>query len=131
MADIVTNLGLSALAKGLTAAPPANWYLAWGTGAGTASAADTALFAEDATAGYARVAATVSIATTNVANDTVQFTGTINAPSATNETITNMGIFDALTGGNLIYHRDFGGSNVTVNSGGPNTGISFTEKIIT
>lgn len=93
------------------------------------SASDTGLFAEDTTAGYARVAATRSQVTTSTTNDTARFTATINAPSTTAETISEVAIFDAATGGNCIYHRDFGGANVTVQSGGAVPSIAFTENI--
>jgi hypothetical protein len=124
MATVLTNLGVAALAKGLTAAPP-TWYIAWGTGAGTSSASDTTLFSEDASGGYARVAVTPTLTTTTTANDTVQFAGTITATASI--TVTNIGIFDAATGGNLIYKRDFTGVPVAV--AGPNTGLALTEKI--
>ncbi len=100
-------------------------YLAWGTGAGTAGATDTGLFTEDTTAGYARVAATKTLTTLNIANDTLQCTGTINAAnSGAAINITEVAIYDALTGGNCLYHRTFG-SAVAVQQGGSNTGIKL------
>jgi len=77
-----------------------NAKIGWGTGTGTAAKADTALFTE---ASEARVAATVS----QPAADKNQWVGTLTADAA--KTITNAGLLDAATGGNLVIHGDFTG----------------------
>jgi len=77
-----------------------NAKIGWGTGAGTAAKGDTALFTE---ASEARVAATVS----QPAADKNQWVGTLTADAA--KTITNAGLLDAATGGNLVIHGDFTG----------------------
>jgi len=77
-----------------------NSFVAWGTGAGTAAKGDTVLFTE---AAEARVAAVV----TQSAVDINQWVATIT--SASGQTITNAGLFDASTVGNLIIHGDFAG----------------------
>jgi len=77
-----------------------NGKIGWGTGAGTAAKADTTLFTE---ASEARVAAAISQPTA----DKNQWVGTLTADAA--KTITNAGLLDAATGGNLIIHGDFTG----------------------
>jgi hypothetical protein len=105
MADVVTTVGKNqtmALVNGAT--PPANFYIGWGTGAGTAAVGDTALFTA---APEARVQATKS-----VANSTETLVGTITAGTA--ETITEAGAFDASTAGNLWLHSNFTGIALAV-----------------
>lgn len=94
-------------------------YVAWGTGAGTAAVGDTTLFTE---AAEARVSGSSSRVTTSVTNDTYQVVGTITA--AGNKTITNAGLFDASTSGNLFMKGDFSG--VVLNT---NDQIQFTFKV--
>jgi len=77
-----------------------NGKIGWGTGAGTAAKADTTLFTE---ASEARVAAAISQPTA----DKNQWVGTLTADAA--KTITNAGLLDAATGGNLVIHGDFTG----------------------
>jgi hypothetical protein len=93
-------------------------YVAWGTGSGTTSASDTTLFTEVTP----RVSGTTSQVTTSVTNDTFQIVGTQTA--ATSETITNAGVFDASTSGNLFVKGDFTG--IALNSG---DSIQFTFKV--
>lgn len=83
--------------------PPANYFIGWGTGAGTAAEGDSSLFTEETTDG--RVVATLARLTTTVTNDTTQFVGTITASAARN--ITNAGVFDQNDpGGTLIVKAD-------------------------
>lgn len=77
-----------------------NAKIGWGTGAGTAAKTDTTLFTE---ASEARVVPTISQPTA----DKNQWVGTLTADAA--KTITNAGLFDAATAGNLIIHGDFAG----------------------
>lgn len=83
-----------------------NAKIAWGTGAGTAAKGDTTLFTE---ASEARVVPTVS----QPAVDKNQWVGTITANGA--KTITNAGLFDAVSAGNLIVHGDFAGIALALN----------------
>ena len=77
-----------------------NAKIGWGTGAGTAAKADTTLFTE---ASEARVAAAIS----QPAADKNKWVGTLTADAA--KTITNAGLFDAATTGNLVVKGDFTG----------------------
>ncbi|MGH2506664.1 MAG: phage tail fiber protein [Ktedonobacteraceae bacterium] len=111
MTSVVTNTGLaiaSNLISGLGGTTPK--YLAHGTGAGTALVTDTALFSETSDG---RTSGTMTRITVTVTDDSVQIVGTIIALST--ETITNAGLFDASTGGNLFYHTNFG--SIALNEG--------------
>lgn len=116
-ATVFTNPGKAIttnLVSGLGGTVPK--YVAWGTGAGTSANTDTTLFTEVTTAvdsSYARASGTVSRVTTSVTNDTLQVIGTITAGVAL--TITNMGLFDALTSGNLYMKTDFTGVALNAN----------------
>lgn len=101
MADIYTDAGENIVVDildGTTSAP--TWHVGWGTGAGTAAKGDTTLFTESAE---------TRIVTTNTqpASDKNQFVGTITASAG--RTITNAGIFSAITSGTLLLHSDFTG----------------------
>ncbi len=93
-------------------------YIAWGTGAGTAAATDTTLFTESTE--ESRTTGSVSRVTTSVTNDTYRVTGTITVATS-NKTITNAGLFDATTVGNLFMKGDFTG--IALNIG---ESIAFT-----
>jgi hypothetical protein len=123
MATLQVNTGRAIVTGrllGVAQAVPS--FGAWGTGAGVTAATDTTLFAEDVTAGYARIAGTMSQATTTTANDTEQIVWTITAKA--NLTITNAGIFDALTAGNLYMKGDFASQVLNQNDS-----ITFTAKV--
>ena len=76
------------------------WHIGWGTGAGTAAKGDTTLFTE---AAESRVQTTDS----QPSADINQFLAEIT--SASGQTITNAGVFDATSGGNLLLKSDFTG----------------------
>lgn len=118
MATKVTNAGLDIITNRMSAAGTEPKYVAWGTGAGTAAVTDTTLFTE---AAEARTNGTASRVTTTVTNDTYQVVGTITTLS--NQTITNAGLFDAATVGNLYLKGDFTGIPLTTGDS-----IQFTIK---
>ena len=102
MADIFTQAGeefLADLVDG-TSSAPANYYIGWGTGAGTAAKGDTTLFTE---ASESRVTATES----QPSADQNRFVGTITADGT--KTITNAGVLTASTSGTLMFKSDFTG----------------------
>ena len=107
---IVTNY----LAGGAATQPK---YVAWGTGAGTTSASDTTLFSETGS----RTTGTATQQTTSTTNDTYQVIGTLTASGTV--TITNAGLFDANTSGNLFVKGDFTGIGLTSGDS-----IQFTFK---
>lgn len=108
MADIFTDVGEGLVADYVdgTASAPTNWYVGQGTGAGTAAKGDTTLFTE---ASEARVAATES----QPAANQNRFVATITADGT--KTITNAGVFDASTVGNMLLKSDFTGIPVNLN----------------
>ena len=117
MANVLANTGkaiITALLQTSTAK-----YLGWGTGAGTAAATDTTLFTE---AAESRVAGTQTQQTTTTTNDTYRVVGTITAGGT--RAITNAGVFDASTSGNLFVKGDF--STVNLASG---DAIQFTWNV--
>lgn len=120
MAQVLTNRGKEIIADRILGAGTEPKYVAWGTGAGTAAAADTTLFTE---ASESRTLGTSSKVTTTTTNDTYQAVGTITATGA--KTITNMGLFDASTVGNLFIHADFTGVPLNINDS-----ITFTVKAV-
>lgn len=106
MATLLVNTGRAIITNrvknGATGATEPN-FVAWGTGAGTTGATDTTLFTETGT----RTTGTSTQQTTSTTNDTYQVVGTMTAGGAL--TITNAGLFDASTSGNLFIKGDFTG----------------------
>jgi len=118
MATLLVNTGKAIVTNRLNSGGTIPQYVAWGTGAGTTAATDTTLFTEVTP----RVSGTVTQQTTSTTNDTFQVVATQTA--GTTETITNAGLFDASTSGNLFIKGDFTG--VALNSG---DSIAFTVKV--
>lgn len=108
MATVYTNAGQAKVVDLIdgTVSAPANYFVGWGTGVGTAAVGDTTLFTE---AAEARVAGTE----TQPAADTNQWVATITSASA--QTITNAGLFDASSAGNLMVKGDFTGIVLAIN----------------
>jgi hypothetical protein len=119
MATLLVNTGKAIVTNflgGSGATQPK--YVAWGTGAGTTSASDTTLFTETGT----RTTGTTTQQTTSTTNDTLQVVGTITAGGVL--AITNAGLFDASTSGNLFAKGDF--STINLASG---DSIAFTFRV--
>ncbi len=113
--NLVTNAGF-ALNAGLlcgSGSPAAVTYIALGTGTTAAAVTDTALQTEISTGGLARAAATVSLITTSVTNDTAQLLHTFSVTASF--AITESGILNATASGTLFAHQVF--SVVNVNNG--------------
>jgi hypothetical protein len=120
-ANVYTNAGKAITTNRLKGAGAEPNYIAWGTGAGVAAAADTTLFTE---ASEARVAGASTQQQTTVANDTYQVVGTMTVAGA-GKTITNAGLFDQLAvGGNLLLKGDFTGIALNVGES-----IQFTFRL--
>lgn len=101
MATLVVNTGRAITTNRLKGAGTEPVHSGIGTGAGTAAAADTTLFTETGS----RVAGTSSQQTTATTSDTYQVIATHTAGGAL--AITNAGLFDAATVGNLFLKGDF------------------------
>jgi hypothetical protein len=127
LAAFVVNAGLAVITGRLIGgASPAQVepkFLAHGTGAGTTARTDTTLFTEASYTGYARVTGTSSQVTVSQTNDTYQVTGTIANNSGGSVTITNAGLLDASSSGNLFGKADFAG--VPLSNG---DSIAYTAK---
>ena len=119
---LITNAGhaivTNRIKNGDTGATEPN-FLAWGTGATAEAAGDTAL---ETPAAEARVAGTSSRVTTAETDDTYEVTGTITSGST--QTISEVGLFDASSGGNLYMRDAFTG--VELNNG---ESITFTISV--
>lgn len=120
-ATLIVNGGHALSANRIIGSGTEPKYVAWGTGAGTAAASDTTLFTESTD--EARTSGTSSRVTTTVTNDTYQVVGTITVATS-NKTITNVGLFDASTSGNLWFKSDFTGLALLVGDA-----IQFTIKV--
>jgi len=118
MATLLVNTGKAIVTNRLNSGGTIPQYVAWGTGAGTTAATDTTLFAEVTP----RVSGTVTQQTTSTTNDTFQVVATQTA--GTTETITNAGLFDASSSGNLFIKGDF--TSIALNTG---DSIQFTFKV--
>jgi hypothetical protein len=85
-------------------------YVDWGTGTNEAAATDTTLQTPGT---ESRVAGTQSDETTDHTNDTYQVVGEITCSGA-GKAITEAGVFDASTSGNLYARASFSAINVDV-----------------
>lgn len=118
MATVLANAGKAVITNRIKGSGTEPNYVAWGTGAGTSAATDTTLFTETGT----RVAGTSTQQTVTTTSDTYQVVGTLTAGGALS--ITNAGLFDASTSGNLFIKGDF--TTVVLASG---ESIQFTIKV--
>lgn len=118
--NTVTTVGLSECAKllGGIAADPIS-HMAIGTGTG----GTTALAAEITTGGGQRAAVTPTSQTTTSAGDTVQSVNTFTFSSSF--AVTEEGLFNAATNGDMIAYRTF--SAVNVASG---DSLQMTHKVV-
>lgn len=102
MATVLTNVGEQYVCDFLSGDSVLDaQYVGWGTGAGTAAKGDTTLFTE---AAESRVAGALTTEGTG-ASAVFQVVATITSLSG--QTITNAGLFDASTSGNLVIKGDF------------------------
>lgn len=85
-------------------------YLAIGTGTQGSPATSTTLATEITTNGGARANATASQTTTTVTNDTTSLTYTWTFTGSF--AVTEEGIFDAVSSGNMLAYQSFGAINV-------------------
>lgn len=118
MATVYANAGKAITTNRLNSGGTIPQYAAIGTGAGTAAITDTTLFTEV----ESRVSGTVSQQTTTVTNDTFQVVATITATSA--RAVTNAGLFDASSAGNMLMKGDFSTVNLAIGDS-----IQLTQKV--
>jgi hypothetical protein len=113
MASVLTNAGKAIVVQRLMGSGASPKYLGWGTGAGTAVVGNTTLFTE---AAEARATGTESAQTTSVSGDTYRVIASLTVTGSV-KTITNVGLFDASSSGNLFIQIDFTGILLNVGEG--------------
>jgi hypothetical protein len=128
MATFVLDGGLDIVTNRIKGAGTEPLNVGWGTAAGTTARNDTTLFTEKlvdltTSAGTDHTAGTSTRQTTNTTNDTYQVVATRTATGA--GTVTNAGLFDAASGGNLFLKGDFTGIGLASGDS-----IQFTIKAI-
>lgn len=120
-ANVLTNAGVAILTNRVIQAGTAPKSVGWGIGTGAAAVTDTTLGTESApTTAGGRTVGTESRVTTSVTNDTYQVAATITAVSGL--AITETGLFDNVTGGNLLIRAVFAAMNVL---SGDSIGFTF------
>jgi len=95
-------------------------YVHWGTGTTAAAATDTTL---QTALGESRVSGTQSQQKTDHDNDTYQVVGTL-TKATSSAAVTEAGLFDAASSGNLYVRATFDAINVDVGDS-----IQFTFKV--
>lgn len=118
MASLVTNNGIKAFVDALVADDTDKW-LDWGTGSGQGVASN----ALAAAAGESRTDGTPTAQTTTTTDDTYQVAGSIVATAT--RAITEVGVFDASTSGNMIIYGDFTVINLNTDDS-----ITFTVQAV-
>jgi hypothetical protein len=110
--NLVTSAGLALVAGRINGSgtPAAATYIAVGTGSTAANAADTALGAEIVDSGVERAAATVSLVTTTVTNDTAQMLKSFSVSGT--KAVTESGVLNAASAGTLLCRQVFAAINV-------------------
>lgn len=111
MATAFTNAGAAVVTNRLIQAGTAPKNIGWGIGTTTAAQSQTALVTESApTTAGGRTVGTESRTTGSVTNDQYTVVGTVTAVSSL--AITEAGLFDATTAGNMLIRSDFAAVNV-------------------
>lgn len=120
LATVFTNAGAAIVTNRITQAGTAPKNIGWGIGTTAAAVGDTALQTESApTSGGGRTVGTESRTTVTNTNDNYQVAGTVTAGSSL--AITEAGLFDAVSAGNMLIHAVFSAINVVSGDG-----IAFT-----
>lgn len=128
MATLVVNGGKDIVTNRIKGAGTEPLNVGWGTAAGTTAATDTTLFTEklvdlSTSAGTDHTAGASTRQTTTTTNDTYQVVATRTATGS--GTVTNAGLFDAASGGNLFLKGDFTGIGLVSGDS-----IQFTIKAV-
>lgn len=120
LAVVFTNAGAAIVTNRIIQAGTAPKNIGWGIGTNAAAVTDTALQTESApTTSGGRTVGTESRTTVTNTNDNYQVTGTVTAGSSL--AITEAGLFDAVSSGNLLIRGVFSAINVA-----PDDSIAFT-----
>lgn len=111
LATIFTNAGAAIITNRVIQAGTAAKNIGWGIGTTTAAVTQTALVTESApTTAGGRTVGTESRTTVTNTNDNYQVVGTVTAAGTL--AITEAGLFDAVSTGNMLIRGDFAAINV-------------------
>jgi hypothetical protein len=111
LATVFTNAGAAILTNRIIQAGTAPKNIAWGIGTNAPAVTDTALQTESApTTAGGRTVGTESRTTVSVTFDNYQVTGTVTAVSTL--AITEAGLFDNVTAGNMLMRGTYSAVNV-------------------
>ncbi len=120
MATVFTNAGAAIVTNRIIQAGTAAKNIGWGIGTTAAAVSDTALQTESVpTTAGGRTVGTESRTTVTNAADNLQVAGTVTASSTL--AVTEAGLLDAVTAGNMLIHSVFSAVNVVSGDS-----ISFT-----
>lgn len=110
--NLITNAGFAGVASRINGdgAEAAFTYIAVGTGATAANAADTTLQTETAASGLTRASATASRVTTTQTNDTAQLLKSFSVTGTV--AVTESGVLNASSNGVLLCRQVFSAINV-------------------
>lgn len=112
LATVYTNAGVAILTNRVAQGGTAAVNVGWGTGTTAPLVTDTALQTEVApTTAGGRTVGTATRVTTTVTNDTNQVVGLVTATLAGPTAITEMGLFDNVTAGNMLLRGTFAAYN--------------------
>lgn len=112
--NLVVDDGLAAIASRVgDTLTNAFTYIALGSDSTAETSVDSALGSEFTSGGLSRVSATFSRVTTNVTNDTMQLENQFNVTAS--NSINEIGIFNAATGGDLLSRKVIDTKNVSAN----------------
>ena len=125
-ATVFTNAGAAIITNRITQLGTASKNIGWGTGVTGSAVTQTALVTEAApTAAGGRTIGSESRTTVTNANDNYQVTGTVTAAGSL--AITEAGLFDAVSAGNMLIRADFAPVNVVA---GDSIALTFGLKFI-
>lgn len=126
LATVFTNAGAAIVTNRMIQAGTAPKNIGWGVGATAAAVTDTALGTESApTTAGGRTVGTESRTTVTNTSDNYQVQGTVTAAGSL--AITEAGLFDAVTAGNMLIHSVFSAVNVV---SGDSIAFTFGLKFV-
>lgn len=126
LATVFTNAGAAIVTNRIIQAGTAPKNIGWGIGTTAAAVGDTALQTESApTTSGGRTVGTESRTTITNTNDNYQVAGTVTAGSTL--AITEAGLFDAVSAGNMLIHSVFSAVNVV---SGDSIAFTFGLKFV-
>lgn len=126
LAVVFTNAGAAIVTNRIIQAGTAPKNIGWGVGATAAAVTDTALGTESApTTAGGRTVGTESRTTVTNTNDNYQVVGTVTAGSTL--AITEAGLFDAVSAGNMLIRAVFAAVNVV---SGDSIAFTFGLKFV-